>query len=45
VNTNNKNNSAAEAEAGVYGMRAIAAYLGHELRRVHQPKRDVRAAA
>jgi len=45
VNTNTNYNVVAEAEAGVYGMRAIAVYLGHELRRVSQPKRDVRAAA
>ena len=31
VNTNTNYNSAAEAEAGLYGMRAIAAYLGDEL--------------
>ena len=31
VNTNTNYNSAAEAEAGLYGMRAIAAYLGEEL--------------
>ena len=32
VNTNTNYNSDAEAAAGVYGMRAIAAYLGEELR-------------
>jgi hypothetical protein len=31
VNTNTNYNSAAEAEAGLYGMRAIASYLGEEL--------------
>jgi len=31
VNTNTNYNSAAEAEAGIYGMRAIASYLGSEL--------------
>lgn len=31
VNTNTNYNSAAEADAGLYGMRAIAAYLGEEL--------------
>lgn len=31
VNTNTNYNSAAEAEAGIYGMRAVAAYLGDEL--------------
>jgi hypothetical protein len=33
VNTNTNYNSDAEAAAGIYGMRAIAAYLGSELRR------------
>ena len=32
VNTNTKYNPQAEAEAGLYGMRAIATYLGKELR-------------
>ena len=32
VNTNTNYNSAAEAEARIYGMRAIAAYLGDELK-------------
>ncbi len=31
VNTNTNYNTAAEAEAGLYGMRAIARYLGDEL--------------
>jgi hypothetical protein len=35
VNTNTNYNSAAEAEAGRYGMRAIAAYLGRELARTY----------
>jgi hypothetical protein len=33
VNTNTNYNSDAEAAAGIYGMQAIAAYLGGELRR------------
>lgn len=36
VNTNTNYNSAAEAEAGIYGMRAIAAYLGGELRKLER---------
>ena len=40
VNTNTNYNSAAEAEAGLYGMRAIAGYLGEEL-----AKLPARAAA
>ena len=32
VNTNTNYNPAAEAEAGLHGMRAIASYLGRELR-------------
>jgi hypothetical protein len=32
INTNTNYNPAAEAEAGVFGMRAIAAYLGRELK-------------
>lgn len=43
VNTNTNYNSAAESEAGQYGMRAIARYLGSELRRV-QPAGNLRAA-
>jgi hypothetical protein len=35
VNTNTNYNSAAEGEAGRYGMRAIAAYLGRELARIY----------
>ena len=34
VNTNTNYNPAAESEAGIYGMRAIAAYLGRELRQL-----------
>lgn len=34
VNTNTNYNGAAEAEAGLYGMRAIADYLGEELARL-----------
>src|SRR5207245_7876599 len=36
VNTNTNYNSAAEAEAGIYGMRAIAAYLAGELRKLRR---------
>jgi hypothetical protein len=42
VNTNTNYNPAAEAEAGKFGMRAIAAYLGRELHARDRPK--VRAA-
>jgi hypothetical protein len=35
VNTNTNYNSAAEAEAGKYGMRAIAAYLAREFARLY----------
>ena len=34
VNTNTNYNPAAEAEAGQYGMKAVAAYLGRELRQL-----------
>jgi hypothetical protein len=44
VNTNTNYNSAAEAEAGRYGMRAIADYLGRELARAY-PARAVEAVA
>jgi hypothetical protein len=37
VNTNTNYNAAAESEAGIYGMRAIARYLGEELRRLQRP--------
>jgi hypothetical protein len=43
VNTNTNYNSAAEAEAGLHGMRAIARYLGEELGRLERPKK-LRAA-
>ena len=36
VNTNTNYNSAAEAEAGIYGMRAIAAYLCGELAKLQR---------
>jgi hypothetical protein len=36
VNTNTNYNSAAEAAAGIYGMRAIATYLGGELRKLER---------
>lgn len=39
VNTNTNYNSAAEAEARIYGMRAIASYLGDELKKLtHAPE-------
>ena len=44
VNTNTNYNGAAEAEAGIYGMRAIAAYLGRELERVRRSRPEARAA-
>ena len=44
VNTNTNYNSAAEAEAGLYGMRAIASYLGRELRQLGGSTRLSRAA-
>ncbi|HUP93623.1 MAG TPA: alpha-L-glutamate ligase [Burkholderiales bacterium] len=37
VNTNTNYNAAAEMEARIYGMRAIARYLGDELRRLQRP--------
>ena len=39
VNTNTNYSSAAEAEAGLYGMRAIARYLGDELKKLAQPEK------
>ena len=39
VNTNTNYNPAAEAEAGQYGMKAIAAYLGRELEALERTKR------
>ena len=44
VNTNTNYNSAAEADAGIYGMHAIAAYLGAELRNLEQRGREAKAA-
>jgi hypothetical protein len=44
VNTNTNYNSVAEAEAGIYGMQAIAAYLGRELERVRRSRREAQAA-
>ena len=44
VNTNTNYNRAAEAEAGQYGMRAIARYLGDELRKIASPARLSQAA-
>ncbi len=43
VNTNTNYNSAAEAETGIFGMRAIARYLGEELRALDAPKRHLAA--
>lgn len=40
VNTNTNYNPDAEAQAGLFGMRAIARFLGNELRRLSQPERD-----
>ena len=45
VNTNTNYNSAAEAEAGIYGMRAIAAYLGKELSKLHDRRLSALVAA
>jgi len=44
VNTNTNYNAAAESEAGVYGMRAIAAYLGGELQRIERSGAAMKAA-
>jgi hypothetical protein len=44
VNTNTNYNSAAEAAAGIYGMHAIAAYLGGELRKLDRFKVGAQAA-
>ncbi|HZI83724.1 MAG TPA: alpha-L-glutamate ligase [Casimicrobiaceae bacterium] len=44
VNTNTNYNGAAEAEAGIYGMRAIATYLGGELKKLRQAAPEVQAA-
>jgi hypothetical protein len=45
VNTNTNYNSDAEREAGIFGMRAIASYLGDELRARGQGQFPERAAA
>ena len=45
VNTNTNYNSAAEAAAGIYGMRAIATYLGGELRKLERSRVGTQAAA
>ena len=44
VNTNTNYNPAAESEAGRYGMRAVAAFLGRELRLLQSSQSLVRAA-
>jgi len=45
VNTNTNYNSDAERYAGVFGMRAIASYLGEELRALDRQSPGERAAA
>jgi hypothetical protein len=45
VNTNTNYNSDAERYAGVFGMRAIASYLGEELRALDRQSAGERAAA
>ena len=45
VNTNTNYNPDAEREAGIFGMRAIAAYLGDELRALERRPLHSRAAA
>jgi ribosomal protein S6-L-glutamate ligase RimK-like protein len=45
VNTNTNYNSAAEADAGIYGMQAIAAYLGEELARIDSEQKLAPIAA
>jgi hypothetical protein len=45
VNTNTNYNAAAESAAGIYGMRAIAAYLGDELKKLERSKFGTQAAA
>ena len=45
VNTNTNYNPDAEREAGIFGMRAIAAYLGDELRALERRPARNRAAA
>ena len=44
VNTNTNYNSAAEVEAGVYGMKTVARYLGQELQRLEARRKLSRAA-
>ena len=43
VNTNTNYNSAAEERAGLYGMRAVAAFLGEELRVLDASRRNAAA--
>lgn len=45
VNTNTNYNSDAESAAGIYGMRAIAAYLGSELKKLERAKAGTEIAA
>ena len=45
VNTNTNYNSDAEAAAGIHGMRAIASYLGDELRRLRRSSEATARAA
>jgi hypothetical protein len=45
VNTNTNYNPDAERDAGIYGMKAIAAYLGGELRALDRRRAPDRAAA
>lgn len=45
VNTNTNYHSAAEAAAGIYGMSAIAGYLGSELKKLKRDKLEAKAAA
>src|SRR5689334_12327720 len=43
VNTNTNYNSAAEERAGIYGMRAVAAFLGAELKALDAGRRNAAA--
>ena len=45
VNTNTNYNSDAEAAAGLYGMRAIARYLGQELHALNSRRENTRTSA
>ncbi len=45
VNTNTNYNSDAEAAAGLYGMRAIARYLGQELHALNTRRENIRTSA